>query len=552
VHALGIALPLGLGIFRLSRRRNDRFAWLLVATGVLWSLTTLAESNSSVLYSTGRVATWLVDLALVVLLLSFPFGRLQSARDRQLALAMALVIGVLFVPTALFAQFPEPNPWASCDTSCPSNAFALTSETPAWVDELLRPLREVLTVLIYAGVAFVLVQRTRRAGSLMRHVLAPVAAIAAFRVVALAAYFAARAVEADSQLLDVAGWLYMLTLALIAASFAIGLLLQRLFVADALERITLGLREHSNARALRTALGQALGDPSLQISYWVRDHGGRWVDEVGWPKKPPQEKPGRAVTEVRVDGRRLAAITHDAGLDPLVVQAAGAHAVTTLENDRLVAQLHTSLDELERSRARIAAVADRERRKIERDLHDGAQQRLVALRIKLELIAESLEGESPGVAAAIRRLEGDVDTTIDEVRSFARGIYPPTLAQHGLSEALRVAGRAAAIPTTVVTTGVERHSAEIEATVYFACMEALQNAAKHAQGATGVSIELVEDGALHFEVSDNGQGFAVPTSVNGSGLTNLRDRVAAAGGHVTVRSELGRGTTITGNVPTEQ
>ena len=549
VHVLGIALPMGLGLFRLSRRGDDRFAWLLVATGLLWSLTTLAEADNSALYSTGRVAAWLVDPALVLLMLAFPFGRLGTARERRVFQAVVLVVALLYLPTALVAQFPEPSPWGSCGDTCPANAFALTDADPAWVSDFVRPVRELLAVLLYGAVALILVRRARGAAGLTRRVLAPVAAVAVYRVAALLIYQIGRTVDGDSTLLEVVGVLYVLTMALVAASFAAGLLSQRLFVADALERITVGLREHGNAAALRLALAGALGDPSLRIVYWLPAEGGRWVDEAGWPNAAPDRQPGRAVTEVRVDGRRLAVITHDNGLDPLIVQAAGAHALTTLEHDRLVAQLETSLDALERSRARIASVADRERRKIERDLHDGAQQRLVALRIKIGLIAEQLEAGSPDSANALHKLEGDIETTIDEVRSFARGIYPPVLAQRGLGEALRVAARSAALPTTVEADAIGRHRPEVEATVYFACLEAVQNASKHAQSATKVQIKLVEDGRLSFEVRDDGDGFIVPTSMNGSGLTNLRDRVAAVGGEVEVLSSPGEGTTVGGGVP---
>jgi signal transduction histidine kinase len=549
IHALGISLPIALGLFRLSRRRNDRFAWLLVGMGLMWSLTTLAESSDPVLYSVGRTVVWVVEAALVYLMLAFPFGRLQSPAERGLVQATVLVLGVLYIPTILLAPFPEPTPWASCGTSCPQNAFDLASGSPAWVVDIVRPLREVASVLIYGGVAVVLIARTRRAAALMRRVLAPVAAVAVFRAAILLSYFVLRAAGFDSGAMDTIGWLYLLTLPLVTVAFAAGLVRQRLFVADALEGVTIGLKEHADAPALRSALASALADPSLRIVYWVSGEGGRWVDETGWPARAPQREPGRAVTEITVDGRRLAAVTHDSGLDPIVVQAAGAYALTTLENERLVARLQKSLEELAGSRRRIASVADRERRKIERDLHDGAQQRLVALRIKLELIAERLDDDDPQSAAALRKLEVDVDGTIDEVRSFARGIYPPLLAERGLGEALRAAGRNAPIATRVDAGSIGRHKPEIEATVYFACMEALQNAAKHADGASGVTITLSENPALHFEVHDDGHGFTATNVVNGNGLTNLRDRMAAIGGEVEVRSVPGEGTTVIGVLP---
>jgi signal transduction histidine kinase len=549
IHALGISLPIALGLFRLSRNRDDRFAWLLVGMGLLWSLTTLAESSDAVLYSIGRTAVWVVEAALVYLMLAFPFGRLQSRTERGLVRGIVLVAGLLYIPSVLVAPFPEPTPWASCGTSCPPNAFDLAAGSPAWIDDFVRPLREAAAILIYGAVAAVLIARTRRAAVLMRRVLAPVAAVAVFRAAILLTYSVLRAAGFDSGAMDALGWLYLLTLPLVTLAFAAGLVRQRLFVADALEGVTIGLKEHADASALRTALASALADPSLRIVYWVSGEGGRWVDETGWPARSPQREPGRAITEITVDGRRLAAVTHDSGLDPIVVQAAGAYALTTLENERLVVQLQKSLEDLAGSRRRIASVADRERRKIERDLHDGAQQRLVALRIKLELIAERLDEDDPQSAAALRKLEVDVDGTIDEVRSFARGIYPPLLAERGLGEALRAAGRNAPIATRVDAGSISRHNPEIEATVYFACMEALQNAAKHAIGASGVTITLSENPALHFEVQDDGNGFTATNVVNGNGLTNLRDRMAAIGGEVEVRSAPGEGTTVIGVLP---
>jgi signal transduction histidine kinase len=196
-------------------------------------------------------------------------------------------------------------------------------------------------------------------------------------------------------------------------------------------------------------------------------------------------------------------------------------------------------------------VGDRERRRIERDLHDGAQQRLVALRIRLGMVAERLDTRSPIDADAIRELEHEVDGTIDEVRSFARGIYPSLLAERGLTEALRAAGRSAPLPTIVDAATIGRYPPELEATVYFSCMEALQNAAKHAHGASGVTITLNHNPHLRFVVSDDGDGFDPEHNGAGAGLTNLRDRLAAVGGELHVDSAPGRGTRISGSIPTD-
>jgi signal transduction histidine kinase len=551
-HVITIALPLALGAFRLSRRPDDRFARGLIGAGLLWSLTTLAESNDATLYSLGRVAVWLVEPVLVYLLLAFPWGRLTTAVERSLVWASIAVAGALYLPSALLATtYPTPTPYASCGTHCPHNALAVTTSTPGLVDDYMRPLREVLTVIIFVAVAAVLVRRTRNGIPLTRRTLAPVAFVAACRAAVVGAYFAFRAAGATSGAASVLGWIWMFSLAAITCCFALGLLRERLFVARALQRLTLDLANHARPQDLRTALADALEDPSLRILYRVSEEPGRWADDAGWPAAPPNGDPGLAVTRVGDHDHTVAAIVHDVALsqDPELVQAASAYALTALENDRLVGRLQTSLRELSESRARMMSVADRERRRVERDLHDGAQQRLVALQIQLELLATQLQDVSPKSAEAIRHLEDEVDATIDEVRAFARGVYPALLAERGLSEALRAAGRSAPVPTMVDASAIGRYSPEIEATVYFACVEALQNAAKHAHEASGVMISVSQNERLRFEVRDDGEGFDARRADYGAGLTNLRDRLDAVGGTLDVRSAPGKGTTISGAIP---
>jgi signal transduction histidine kinase len=297
-------------------------------------------------------------------------------------------------------------------------------------------------------------------------------------------------------------------------------------------------------------MSQAMGDPDLAILYWAEGNPGRWVDENGWPLEVPADSAGRVVTEVRSDGRRRAAIVHSADLagEREVLGAACSYSLTALENERLVGELNESLLELSQSRARVIAVADNEHKKIERDLHDGAQQRLVAVRVKLGLLAERATAESPPMAESIHRIEDDVEAAIDEVRSFAHGIYPALLSDRGLSEALRAAGRAAPVPTIVDAAGLSRYPRDVEATIYFSCIEALQNAAKHARGLSGVVLSVHENGALTFTVSDDGAGFDSSTVTEGTGLTNLRDRMAAIGGTLEISSTPGRGTRVTGSV----
>ena len=540
-RALMVAAPMAVGIATLSRR-HDRFAALLIPAGALWSLTVLAESQNATAYSAGRIAAWVVDAVVVYLLLAFPSGRLTSSLDRIAVAAVVIVVTVLYVPTALVVQhYPVPAPWSSCGIDCPPNAFALGHTTPAVVEDVIRPVREVLSVLIFLAVAGILARRTHRAGPLLRRMLAPVLTMAAFRGVALGAYDAARGSSPASATLDVLGWIYVLTLGLLALSFAVGMLWRRLYATTALQRLTLGLRPQTTPQALREALAEALEDPSLQIAYRLPDTRRDWVSETAARVEPPREREGRILTEVSLNGQRIAAIDTDATLaqDPALLRASASYALMVLENGRLVRRLTSSVGELSASRARIVAVTDQARRRIERDVHDGAQQRLVALRIKLALESERLEHEAPETAAELELLGTEVDDTIDEVRAIAHGIYPALLGDRGLVEALRAAALSTPLSCTIDAGGIGRHPLEVESAVYFACVGAVGNVGGEA---TRVAIKLWEDEHLRFEVRDDdprpARSRSRPGRVAdraarspGRGRRGARHRGRAGGGH---------------------
>ena len=259
----------------------------------------------------------------------------------------------------------------------------------------------------------------------------------------------------------------------------------------------------------------------------------------------------RSVTTIRERDVPVAAMVHDAALDehPDFVRAAGNYAAMALNNHELVAQVTSSLREVQDSRARIVASADAERRRIERDLHDGAQQRLVALRIKLGLAEEALSedpGRSREPAAGDRR---ETVQALEDVRSLAHGVYPALLMQRGLRDALREAALRSPIPVRVDAGGIGRYPPEVESAVYFCCLEAMQNAIKHGDGASLIAIALSDDGRLRFEVADNGRGFDAASTPSGAGRANIRDRLAAVGGCLTYRSQVGKGTQVVGVVP---
>lgn len=213
-------------------------------------------------------------------------------------------------------------------------------------------------------------------------------------------------------------------------------------------------------------------------------------------------------------------------------------------------QLRVKAAELQASRTRLVAAADEERRRIERNLHDGAQQHLVALAVKVRLVDQLAEKDPERARALMDQLQDDVKAAIDELRALAHGIYPPLLSSRGLGEALAAASRRASLPAHVDSNGLGRYTPEIEAAVYFCCVEALQNAGKHAGSGASAGIRLWQEAAtLHFEVVDDGLGFESSGQIAGAGLTNMSDRLGAVGGTITVESALGKGTRLSGKVP---
>jgi signal transduction histidine kinase len=216
---------------------------------------------------------------------------------------------------------------------------------------------------------------------------------------------------------------------------------------------------------------------------------------------------------------------------------------------RLEDELRATIRELRRSRARVAHVADTERRRIERDLHDGCQQRLIALRVKLALAEEIAADESQSVGELIQEIAADAETALEDLHALVHGIYPAVLTDRGLADAARAMARAASVPTRVLAQDFARYPPDVEAAVYFTCVEALQNTAKHAgAGATARITLRQERGGLAFEVRDDGCGYDTDAR-GGNGLANMQDRLGAVGGRLRIASAPGCGAVIQGWVP---
>jgi signal transduction histidine kinase len=231
-------------------------------------------------------------------------------------------------------------------------------------------------------------------------------------------------------------------------------------------------------------------------------------------------------------------------LDDLANQAG-----LVLKNVGLAAELLQRLDELRASRQRLVAAQDSERRRLERNLHDGAQQNVVALKVKLGL-ARALAQKDPAKAKElVGQLGSDADEALQTLRDLARGIYPPLLADKGLAAALEAQARRATLPVAVEADGVGRYPRELEAAVYFCVLEALQNVQKYANASRATVQLSIDDGRLSFEVTDDGRGFDPLTTHRGSGLTNIADRLDALGGGLEIDSAPGRGTRLKGTLP---
>jgi signal transduction histidine kinase len=551
-RALIVGAPIAIGLYAWSRRPSQRFGILLAAAGGAWAVTTLAESADPVAYTVGRAAGWLAELLVVYLVLCFPTGRLEEPADRGLVRAMTTVVAVFYLPQLVFAEtFSVPSPFTSCTENCPANAlFAFDSE-PAFVQSVMRPVGAVLVFCVMTAVVLRLVRRMHRSTRLTRRMLAPVVAVAMARAGALGVAIVGRELDPDAWPVQPAAWLLALAVPAVAIAFLAGLLRWRLFAETALRRLAECLQALPDALTLRRAFAEAFGDPTIKLAFPDSTHD-RWMDPSGHPAELPGRGSGRAVSEVRRHGTVVAAIIHDEGLleRPELLEAGASMAAVVLENQRLAAEAEAAMRELQRSRARIAAGAEHERRRIERDLHDGAQQRLVALRIELELAEDIVRSDPERGAERLRELEHEVDEALDELRALAHGVYPPVLADRGVADALRDVAIRTRIRVDLVAHDVGRFSTEVEAAVYFCVLEALQNVHKHAPTARRVVVTL--DGGvgdeLRFSVRDDGAGAAVIEE--GAGITNMRDRLAAMGGDVVIASKPGIGTVVRGRVAT--
>ena len=301
----------------------------------------------------------------------------------------------------------------------------------------------------------------------------------------------------------------------------------------------------SQSADLRDLLARALGDPDLRLGFWAQPIEG-YVDAAGLPLTLPA--PGATQIATPVDGAsgHVAVLLHDPALleDRSYLEAVATAARLALENERLKAEVRAQLEQVSQSRTRIVEASDAERRRIERDLHDGAQQRLVSLALTLRLLQSAPESER---AALVARASEHAGGALEELRDLARGIHPTLLTEAGLAAALRGLAERSPVAVRLGALPDARLAERIEAAAYFVCSEAVANVAKHA-GATEARVDVVAgENEILITISDDGTGGA--DLQTGSGLRGLSDRVEALGGALAVSSPAGRGTLVTARIP---
>jgi signal transduction histidine kinase len=515
----------------------------MLAFGISWFFGNYGNARSPILLSLGVAYQGVSSGFLAHLVLAYPDGRLARRRER---VVVGLIYAWLLVQSTVYLLAFDPPRLYGC-TGCPTGALAAFPSRAAYDAAATggNVAAGVFAVLVLA----LLFQRYLRSSPFSRRDLAPLWVGGVF----IAAAFVLEAVQgAASRQEDPTVQLVVdaqkITELLVPLAFLVGLLRSRL-AESSVARLVVDLGRPLSPGELRRHLARALGDPSLRLAFSVPGREG-FVDDYGSAVELPRDDDERATTLVVNGSRPIAALIHDRALrerQPLV-DAVGAAAKLALENERLHAEVRTQLEEVRASRARIVEAADAERRRIERNLHDGAQQRLVTLSLELALAREqATNGAGDELRASLEEASAELSRALTELRELGRGLHPSILTEAGLGPALEALAERAAIPTRVTSSLEQRLPMSVEAAAYFVVAEALANAGKHSS-ATRIDVELhIQDDRLAVQVDDDGVGGANPT--RGSGLAGLADRVAALGGNLDITSSPGQGTRIRAALP---
>ena len=534
--------PMLIGLYWWRRRPASRFGPLLIVFGITAWIVSWQSSDWPLAFDLAVLAEAPATILTFYLFLAFPGGRLESVADRLLIGAWTVAAFGFFLPWALGSPvIAGGGPLSTCVPACPENVLQIGS-APRLVDFLGRWETYIMLALTVV-VLVVYATRLRSASRPRRRALVAVAASSLLFIPVFFTYhFSRQILQLDAGTLQTMSWFVVGARILLPLGFLVALFQADLFAGVARGRLLEKLVMRPSPERWRDAVAGALDDPALRLAYWDPTSG-HYRQADGSQLTAPFDEADSAWVEVDRDGRPVAAMVIDGALaeDPELVRAATSATMLAVENGNLEGELRDS-------QARILAAGDTERRRIERDLHDSAQQRLVALRIHLALASEKIDSSEQ--RTMVEQLGTEVEEALDDLRTVATGLYPTILGQAGVATALRSAARRAAIPITIEDHLPRRYAPNVELAVYFCCLEALQNAAKHAGPGAVAAVRLFEDnGHVRFTIEDDGVGFEPSTADRGSGLANMTDRVSAAGGTLRIERTGGHGTRVSGQLP---
>jgi signal transduction histidine kinase len=530
VLVLWCTLPfIAAGAVAWRRRPDSRFGPLLVAAGFATPASTLQWAQPPALHTVGQLFDLLLPALWLHVFLAYPSGRLTGRPERLIVAADYVAALGLQLVVLLLGGFDERNLLAVTHRPVAAeavqnvqlltlSALSLAGAVLLWVRlhrRRPRPRRAAAVLAFSFGMALVMVTALLVAGTF---------ALPGFEVIRLLTF----------------GLVGLAPLAFLA-----GLLdarLARSGVAELVVRLGSGPPDD-----LQELIARALRDPSLVVAYWLPTRGS-WADRNGTPVELPGADDFLVATVIERAGEPVAALLHDPALrdEPELLDSVTAAAGIALENGRLQAELQARLQELHGSRARVIEAAQSERRRLERNLHDGAQQRLVALALELRMLEQELPAD-PAVRDQVARLRREVAVSLEELRDVARGIHPAVVTGHGLAVALESVAERTSLPLELVVADLPRLPEPIEVTAYYVACEGLANVGKHA-GANRCVVDVRLDGEnLVVSVTDDGAGGADPA--RGSGLRGLADRVEALDGRLVVAPAPAGGTSLRAEIP---
>ncbi|WP_210582846.1 sensor histidine kinase [Streptomyces sp. GESEQ-4] len=515
------------GLVAWWHRPAGRIGPLMLLAGVTTFLSALTWSGDTAVQTVGQLFDLLPMVVILHLFLAFPAGRL-TRRPTRLLVGLGYLAAAGAQPMVMMlGGFGPDHPLRLVDA--PGAARVL------YDGELIA-----ISVLSLAGVALLAARRWADGRPLRRSLGLLIdsfgLALVMIAVLLLVGVFGGPPFPPIQRV-------SLAVIGLAPVAFLAGLLGARL-ARTAVAGLVMELRAEPDD--LRAPLARALGDPSLMLVYWLPEFAS-WADQDGKPLDLPAG-PGRATTLIERDGAPVAALVHDAALteERELLDAVGAAAAIALETGRLQAELRAHVDELRGSRARVIEAGQKERQRLERDLHDGAQQRLIALSLDLAMLETSLGG-APAARARLSQARGEIATSLAELRDVARGLHPAVLSAHGLAVALESLAARAPVPVRLTVRLDGRLAEAVEVAAYYVVCESLANIGKHARATTATVSVAQADGRLVVEVLDDGRGGA--DTEGGSGLRGLADRVEALGGRLRVWTSRGTGTRVEAELP---